>query len=109
MHYLYLAAAIVSEVIGTTALQASNGFTRPLPSVVVMIGYGLAFYGLSIAIKTIPVGLAYAIWSGVGIVLISAIGVIWLKQHLDAAAILGLSLIIAGVVVVNFFSRSMPH
>lgn len=109
MHYLYLAAAIVSEVVGTTALQASNGFTRPLPSIVVVIGYGLAFYGLSIAIKTIPVGLAYAIWSGVGIVLISAIGVIWLKQHLDAAAILGLSLIIAGVVVVNFFSRSMPH
>lgn len=109
MHYLYLAAAIVSEVVGTTALQASNGFTRPLPSIVVVIGYGLAFYGLSIAIKTIPVGLAYAIWSGVGIVLISAIGVIWLKQHLDAAAILGLSLIIVGVVVVNFFSRSMPH
>jgi len=109
MHYLYLAAAIVSEVVGTTALQASNGFTRPLPSIVVVIGYGLAFYGLSIAIKTIPVGLAYAIWSGVGIVLISAIGVVWLKQHLDAAAILGLSLIIAGVVVVNFFSRSMPH
>jgi len=109
MHYLYLAAAIVSEVVGTTALQASNGFTRPLPSIVVVIGYGLAFYGLSIAIKTIPVGLAYAIWSGVGIVLISAIGVIWLKQHLDAAAILGLSLIIVGVVIVNFFSRSMPH
>ncbi len=109
MHYLYLAVAIVSEVIGTTALQASNGFTRPWPSLVVVIGYGVAFYGLSIAIKTIPVGLAYAIWSGVGIVLISAIGVIWLRQHLDLAAILGLSLIIAGVIVVNLFSRSMPH
>jgi small multidrug resistance pump len=109
MHYLYLAVAIVSEVIGTTALQASNGFTRPLPSLIVVIGYGIAFYGLSIAIKTIPVGLAYAIWSGVGIVLISAIGVIWLRQHLDFAAVLGLSLIIAGVIVVNLFSRSMPH
>ena len=109
MHYLYLAVAIVSEVIGTTALQASNGFTRPWPSLVVVIGYGVAFYGLSIAIKTIPVGLAYAIWSGVGIVLISAIGVIRLRQHLDLAAILGLSLIIAGVIVVNLFSRSMPH
>lgn len=109
MHYLYLAVAIVSEVIGTTALQASNGFTRLWPSLVVVVGYGIAFYGLSIAIKTIPVGLAYAIWSGVGIVLISAIGVIWLRQHLDLAAILGLSLIIAGVIVVNLFSRSMPH
>jgi small multidrug resistance pump len=109
MHYVYLAVAIVSEVIGTTALQASNGFTRPIPSAIVVVGYAIAFYGLSITIKTIPVGLAYAIWSGVGIVLISAIGVIWLKQHLDVAAILGLSLIIAGVVVVNLFSRSMPH
>jgi small multidrug resistance pump len=109
MHYLYLAVAIVSEVIGTTALQASNGFSRPLPSLIVVVGYGIAFYGLSIAIKTIPVGLAYAIWSGVGIVLISAIGVIWLRQHLDLAAVLGLALIIAGVIVVNLFSRSMPH
>jgi small multidrug resistance pump len=109
MHYVYLAVAIVSEVIGTTALNASSGFTRPIPSLIVVVGYAIAFYGLSLTIRTIPVGLAYAIWSGVGIVLISAIGVVWFRQHLDAAAILGLSLVIAGVVIVNLFSRSMPH
>jgi small multidrug resistance pump len=104
MSYLYLAIAIVCEVIGTSALKATEGFTRLGPSIVVVIGYGLAFYFLSLTLRTVPVGVAYAIWSGAGVALITLIGWLVFKQRLDAAAIFGIGLIVAGVVVIQFFS-----
>jgi small multidrug resistance pump len=107
--YLYLALAIVCEVAATSALKASEGFTRPGPSVVVVIGYGAAFWLLSLTLKTIPVGVAYAIWSGVGIVLISVVGWAWFRQSLDLAAIAGMALIVAGVAVINLFSKTAGH
>lgn len=109
MSYLYLAIAIVAEVIGTSALKAAEGFTRPLPSLVVIVGYGAAFYFLSLALKVIPVGIAYAIWSGVGVALITLIGWVVFKQRLDAPALAGLALIVAGVVVIQFFSGAAPR
>jgi len=108
MPYLYLAIAIVAEVIGTSALKAAEGFTRPLPSLVVIAGYGVAFYFLSLSLKTIPVGIAYAIWSGVGVALITLIGWIVFKQRLDAPALAGLALIVAGVVVIQVYSGAGP-
>ncbi|MBS0640957.1 MAG: multidrug efflux SMR transporter [Proteobacteria bacterium] len=107
--YLYLGIAIIAEVCATSALKASENFTRLGPSVVVAVGYGIAFVFLSLTMRTIPVGISYAIWSGVGIVLISAVGWIWFGQALDTPAIVGLGLIIAGVAVVNLFSRSVAH
>jgi small multidrug resistance pump len=107
MPFIYLAIAIVAEVIGTSALKASNGFTALLPSLVVMAGYSVSFYFLSLALRAIPVGVAYAIWSGVGIVLISAIAWVVYRQALDFAAILGIGLIIAGVVVIQLFSSTV--
>lgn len=104
MAYFYLAIAIVAEVIGTSALKASEGFTRWLPSLVVAAGYATAFYFLALALKTIPVGIAYAIWSGVGVALITLIGWVVFKQRLDAAALAGVALIVAGVVVIQLFS-----
>lgn len=106
---LLLGAAIVSEVIATSALKASDGFTRPLPSLVTALGYALSFYLLAQALKTIPVGVAYAIWSGLGIVLISAVGWLLFGQKLDAATMLGMALIIAGVLVMNLFSTQGAH
>jgi len=106
--YLYLSIAIVAEVIGTSALKASAGFTRLGPSLITILGYAAAFYFLSLTLKTIPVGIAYAIWSGVGIVLISLIGYALFRQALDLPAIVGIALIIAGVAVINLFSRTMP-
>jgi small multidrug resistance pump len=108
MSYLYLAIAIVAEVIGTSALKAAEGFTRLLPSLVVVIGYGVAFYFLSLALKTIPVGIAYAVWSGVGVALITLIGWLVFKQRLDAPALAGLALIVAGVVLIQFSSSTGP-
>lgn len=107
--YLYLLIAIVGEVIATSALKASEGFTRPLPSLVTAVGYGIAFYCLSLTLRTIPVGIAYAIWSGIGIVLISLVGFLAFRQGLDAPALVGIGLILAGVVVINVFSSSVPH
>ena len=107
MPFVYLAIAILAEVIGTSALKASNGFTVWLPSTVVVAAYGVSFYFLSLALRAIPVGVAYAIWSGVGIVLISALGWVLFRQRLDAAAILGIGLIMAGVVVIQLFSSSV--
>ena len=104
MSYLYLVIAIIAEVIGTSALKAAEGFTRPLPSLVVVVGYATAFYFLSLALKVIPVGIAYAIWSGVGVALITLIGWVLFKQRLDAPALAGLALIVAGVVVIQVFS-----
>jgi small multidrug resistance pump len=109
MSYLYLTIAIVAEVIATSALKASEGFTNLIPSLIVTVGYGVAFYFLSLVLKTIPVGIAYAIWSGLGIVLISVIGLVLFQQKLDLAAIIGMGLIIAGVVVINVFSTSVSH
>lgn len=109
MTYLYLVLAIVFEVIATSALKQAEGFTRLWPSLICVFGYGAAFYLLSIPIRTIPVGIVYAIWSGAGIVLIAAVGWFWFKQSLDIAAIIGLALIIAGVLVVNLFSSTVGH
>ena len=109
MHWLYLAIAIVAEVIGTSALKASDGFTKLYPSLIVIVGYGVSFYCLSLTLRTIPIGIAYAIWSGVGIVLISLIGWLAFNQNLDLPALLGISLIAAGVAVLNLFSKSAGH
>lgn len=108
-HYLYLIIAVAAETIGTTALQASNQFTRFWPSVLVVIAYAIAFYFLGVVLKYIPVGIAYAIWSGLGIVLISLIGLAVFGQKLDSAAILGLAMIIGGIVVIQLFSGSATH
>ncbi|QJU57296.1 QacE family quaternary ammonium compound efflux SMR transporter [Sphingomonas sp. AP4-R1] len=105
----YLMLAIVAEVLGTTAMKQSNGFTQPLWSAATIAGYGVAFYFLSITLRTMPTGIAYAIWSGVGIVLISAIAWAFQGQKLDAAAMLGMALIICGVIVMNVFSRVAAH
>jgi small multidrug resistance pump len=109
MPYLILAIAILSETIGTTALQASQQFTKPLPSLIVVISYALAIYLLSVSLKTFPVGIAYAFWSGLGIVFIAAIGFVAFGQKLDLPAILGMGLIIAGIATINLFSNSATH
>ena len=109
MQSVYLAIAIVAEVVGTSALKASNGFTVLQPSLIVAVGYGISFYFLSLALRTIPVGIAYAIWSGVGIVLISVIAWVAYRQALDLPAMVGIALIIAGVCIIQLFSRTMQH
>jgi small multidrug resistance pump len=109
MTYASLGAAIVLEVVGTTFLQQSQQFTRLLPTMLMAICYGSAFYLLSIALRVMPMGIVYAIWSGLGIVLISGVGLVVFRQKLDTAALIGLGLIIAGVVVVNMFSKSVGH
>ncbi len=107
--YLFLSVAIVAEVIATTALRASTGFTVLLPSAIAIVGYVVAFYFLSLTLRTMPVGIAYALWSGVGIVLISLAGWIVYKQLLDLPALLGMALIMAGVIVINLFSKTTLH
>jgi len=109
MTSLYLALAIVMEVVATSALKASEGFTRLLPSVLVVVGYATAFYLLAVTVRTIPVGVVYAVWSGVGVVLITLVGWLWFGQRLDWPAFLGIGLIAAGVIVLNFFSKAVPH
>lgn len=107
--WIFLSIAIVSEVIGTSALKASDGFSRLWPSVLVVLGYGTAFYCLSLTLRTIPVGVAYAVWSGLGVVLITLVAWIFLDQKLDLPAMLGMGLIVSGVLVMNLFSRSVAH
>lgn len=107
--YLALGVAITLEVIGTSALVASQQFTRPVPTIAMGLSYLSALYFLSLALQHIPVGIAYAIWSGLGIVLISIVGLVVFKQKLDLPAIIGLGMIIGGVVVVNAFSNSVSH
>ncbi len=109
MPYLYLSLAIVAEVVATTALKSSHGFTRLGPSLLTALGYGVAFYCLSLALRTVPTGVAYAIWSGVGIVLIAGLDWLLRGQKLDAGALAGMGLILAGVVVMNVFSKTLPH
>ena len=104
-----LGLAIVAEVIGTTALKASESFTRLVPSLVVVVGYGVAFYCLSLVLKSIPVGVTYAIWSGLGIVLITVVAFLVYGQRIDLAGLIGMGLIIAGVVVLNVFSKTSAH
>lgn len=107
MHWLYLALAIVAEVVATSALKTAAGFTRPLPSLLVVLGYGVAFYFLSLSLRVVPVGVAYAIWSGVGTALIAVIGWLLFGQTLDLPAWIGLALIVAGVAVLQVFSRAL--
>jgi small multidrug resistance pump len=109
MNWFFLSIAIVSEVIATSALKAANGFTRLGPSLLVVLGYALAFYFLSLTLRTIPIGVAYAVWSGVGIVLVAIIGWLLYGQKLDVAAIVGMALIIVGIVVLNVFSKMSPR
>ena len=109
MKWLLLSVSIVSEVIATTALKSSDGFTKLLPSLIVIIGYGAAFYFLSLTLKSLPIGIVYAIWSGVGIVLMAVTGYVRFKQSLDIPAVIGLGFIIVGVVIINIYSKSLPH
>ena len=106
---LALAIAISGEEIATTALKASNEFTRIIPSLIVVIGYGTAFYFMAISLRVLPVGIMYGIWSGMGIVLVSIIGWLVYKQTLDLPSMIGMGLIIAGVFVINLFSKSVGH
>jgi len=109
MHFVYLLIAIVAEVVATSALKASEQFTRLMPSLLVVAGYATAFYFLSLTLEAIPVGVAYAIWSGLGIVLVTVVGALLFRQIPDAAAIAGMALIIGGVVNMNVFSKMGSH
>lgn len=107
--YLLLMIAVISETIATSALHASNQFTRFWPSVITVVGYGAAFYLLSLTLKTIPVGIAYAIWSGLGIALIAGIGYVVYHQRLDLPAVIGISMILCGILIINMFSNTASH
>lgn len=109
MQWFYLGIAIVAEVIATSALKAAEGFTRLWPSLIVVVGYAIAFLFLSLTLRTMPIGIAYAVWSGTGVALITLIAWLFFGQALDGAALLGLGLIVAGVVVLNVFSKSVSH
>lgn len=104
MNWIYLALAIGAEIVATTALKLSDGFTRFGPSALSAAGYVIAFYFLALTLRSIPVGVAYAIWSGVGIVAITIIGTFWFHQHLNAASLIGIGMIVAGVVILQLFS-----
>ncbi|ABE49151.1 MULTISPECIES: DMT family transporter [Methylobacillus] len=108
-HWIYLGIAITAEVVATSALKASDGFTQLLPSTLVIVGYATAFYFLALTLRSIPVGVAYAVWSGLGIVLVSVIASLLYGQKLDLPAVIGMALIIAGVVVMQLFSRTTGH
>lgn len=107
--WIFLGAAIVGEVVATSALKASDGFSKLGPSIVVAVGYVVAFYFLSLALRSIPVGVAYAIWAGLGVVLVAAVSLVLYGQKLDLAAIIGIALIILGVAVMNVFSKVSAH
>lgn len=109
MKWIYLFAAIVAEIIGTSALNASDAFSRLWPSVITVVSYSIAFYLLALTLREIPVGVAYAIWSGVGIALIALVGFLFFDQRLDAAALIGIGLIVSGVLVMNVFSSAIRH
>ena len=108
-NYVYLTVAVIFEVIATTALKETHAFTRLAPSLVVVAGYGLAFYFLSLTLRTMPVGIVYALWCGAGIVLVTAIGWLWFRQALDFPALAGMGLLMAGVAVINLFSKTLAH
>jgi small multidrug resistance pump len=109
MHYLFLGLAILFEIIGTSFLKISAGFTKILPTIVVALSYIACFYFMSLSLKTIPLGIVYAVWAGVGIVLIALISVFIFKQSLDIPAIVGIALIVAGVFTINIFSKTTVH
>ena len=109
MTYLYLALAIIAEVVATTFLKLSDGLSKPLPSAVTLSGYAVAFYFLSLTLRNMPTGLVYAVWSGVGVVLVATIAWVFQSQKLDAAALCGIGLIVSGVVVMNLSSSASPH
>ncbi|MDT8880620.1 SMR family transporter [Halomonas saccharevitans] len=109
MTYLYLALAIIAEVVATSALKSSVGFTRLWPSVLVLVGYGLAFYLLALVLKSLPVGIAYAFWAGLGIVLVTLVGILVYGEKPDLPALLGLAMIVGGVVVIQVFSSVASH
>ena len=109
MAYFYLAIAIVAEVAATTALKASAEFTRLVPSLIVIVGYGVAFYLLTLVLRSIPVGITYALWAGLGIVLVAIVGAIIFKEVPDVPAVIGMGLIVAGVVVLNVFSKTTGY
>ena len=108
-NWLFLLTAIVSEVVATSSLKSSDGFSRFWPSVAVVVGYGIAFYCLALTLRVIPMGVVYAIWSGIGIALITLVGWFLFDQKLDLPALLGIGLIATGVVVMNVFSKTMGH
>lgn len=109
MIYIFLVIAIVAEVIATSAMAESDGFTRLWPSLISVFGYGMAFYLLSVVTRTMPVGIVYAIWSGAGIVLVAAAGWLFFGQKLDLAATVGMAMIVAGVLIINLLSKSVSH
>ena len=109
MTYFYLAIAIIAEVAATSALKASEEFTNLVPSIIVVIGYGIAFYFMTLVLRVIPVGITYAIWSGLGIVLVTVVGIFLYRQMPDVPALIGMGLIVSGVVVINVFSKTAGH
>ena len=109
MTYLYLALAIIAEVAATSALKASEEFTKIIPVMIVIVGYGIAFYFMTLVFRVLPIGITYAIWSGLGIVLVAIVGFLFYKQTLDIPAIIGMGLIISGVIVINVFSKAINH
>jgi len=109
MVYAYLIIAIVAEVFATSAMAKSDGFTRLWPSLIAFVGYGLAFYLLSLVTRTVPVGIVYAVWSGAGIVLVATAGWLFFGQKLDLAATIGMGMIVAGVLIINLLSKSVEH
>jgi len=109
MAWIYLIVAVITEVVATIALKASDGFNNSTASTICIVGYCIAFYCLAEVVKTIPVGIAYAIWAGAGIVLVTIFSTLWLKQAPDIAAIIGIILIIIGVVTINLFSKTVSH
>lgn len=108
-HWLFLSIAIFAEVFATSALKASDGFTRLWPSVLVVVGYSIAFYFLALTLRVLPVGVAYAVWAGLGVVLIALVGWLVYGQALDLPAVVGMILIVSGVIVMNVFSKTVVH
>jgi len=109
MTYLYLVIAIIAEVAATSALKASEEFTNLIPSIIVVVGYVVAFYFMSLVLRVMPVGITYAVWSGLGIVLVTIVSIFLYKQTPDMPAVIGMSLIVLGVVVINVFSKTVSH
>ncbi|NUH64214.1 multidrug efflux SMR transporter [Sulfitobacter sp. S0837] len=109
MHYLWLFIAVIAETLGTTAVQASQQFTRLWPSVAVVVFYVISFYCMSLTLKVMPVGVVYALWAGLGIVFIAIIGFLLFGQRLDPPALLGIAFIICGILIIHLFSKTSPH
>ena len=107
--HLYLAIAIIAEVTATSALKGSEEFTKLIPSIIVLIGYGISFYFMTLILRTIPIGITYALWSGLGIVLVTIVGIFLYKQIPDTAAVIGMSLIVSGVITIHIFSKTIDH